>query len=55
VWPETPGQVFAASKDVPPPPITQLLMKKPWLIPLLYTGRIPRAEELETADPHQHA
>ena len=41
VWPETPGQVFAASRDVPPPPITQLLLKKPWLIPLLYSGRIP--------------
>lgn len=41
VWPETPGQVFRASKDVPPPPITQLLMKKPWLLPRLYGGQIP--------------
>lgn len=39
-WPESRGQVFQASKDVPPPPITQLLMKKPWLVPRLYSGRI---------------
>jgi len=45
-WPETPGQVFRASKDVPPPPITQLLMKKPWLVPLLYAGRIPSDREM---------
>lgn len=44
-WPETPGQVFRASKDVPPPPITQLLMKKPWLLPRLYGGRIPHGED----------
>lgn len=42
-WPETPGQVFRASKDVPPPPITQLLMKKPWLLPRLYGGHIPES------------
>jgi len=40
-WPETPGQVFRASRDVTPPPITQLLVKKPWLIPNLYRGRVP--------------
>lgn len=42
VWSESPAQVFRASKDVPPPPITKLLMKKPWLLPRLYSGRIPR-------------
>jgi hypothetical protein len=46
-WPETPAQALAVSKDVPPPPITQLLMKKPWLVPLLYSGRIPHGESLE--------
>ena len=40
-WPDTPGQVFRASRDVTPPPIAQLLLKKPWLIPNLYSGRIP--------------
>jgi hypothetical protein len=47
VWPETPAQALAVSKDVPLPPITQLLLKKPWLIPLLYSGRIPQPEDLE--------
>jgi len=43
-WPETPAQARRASRDVPPSPITELLMKKPWLLPLLYTGRIPQSE-----------
>jgi hypothetical protein len=29
-------------QDLPPPPIVELLKKKPWLLPYLYTGRIPR-------------
>lgn len=41
VWPETPAQARNASKDVKPAPIVTLLMKEPWLIPRLYTGRIP--------------
>lgn len=46
-WLETPAQALAVSKDVPPPPITQLLMKKLWLLPLLYSGRVPHDEDLE--------
>jgi hypothetical protein len=41
VWPEAPARARNASKDLPPPPIAELLMKKPWLIPNLYSGRIP--------------
>ena len=41
-WHETPAQARNASKDVPPSPIAELLMKKPWLLPNLYSGRIPR-------------
>ncbi len=44
-WPETPAQARNASRDVPPSPIGALLLKKPWLTPLLYTGRIPRPED----------
>lgn len=40
-WPESPLRARAASKDVPPPPIVELLKRKPWLLPNLYTGRIP--------------
>jgi hypothetical protein len=42
VWPESPAQVRNASKDLRPPPIVELLRKKPWLLANLYTGRIPR-------------
>ena len=41
VWPESPAQARNASKDVPPPPIVELLKKKPWLLASLYSGRIP--------------
>jgi hypothetical protein len=41
VWPESPTQARNASKDLPPPPIVELLTKKPWLLVNLYTGRIP--------------
>lgn len=40
-WPESVSQARNASKDVPPSPIAALLLKQPWLIPRLYTGRIP--------------
>ena len=43
VWPESAAQARNASKDVPPPPIVELLTKKPWLLPRLYTGRVPNA------------
>jgi hypothetical protein len=43
VWPESPAQARNASKDLPPPPIVELLTKKPWLLVNLYSGRIPRA------------
>jgi hypothetical protein len=41
VWPESPARVRNASKDLPPPPIVELLTRKPWLLANLYTGRIP--------------
>jgi hypothetical protein len=41
VWPESPAQARNASKGLPPPPIVELLTKKPWLAVNLYTGRIP--------------
>ena len=44
VWPESPAQARNASKDVPPPPIVELLSKKPWLVVNLYSGHIPREE-----------
>jgi hypothetical protein len=40
-WPESPLRARIASKDVPPPPIVELLKRKPWLFPNLYGGRIP--------------
>jgi len=44
VWPESPAQARNASKDVPPSPIVSLVMKKPWLLANLYSGRIPDHE-----------
>jgi hypothetical protein len=41
VWPESPAQARNASRDLPPPPIVELLTKKPWLLVNLYNGRIP--------------
>lgn len=41
VWPESPAQARNASKDLPPPPIVELLRKKPWLLVDLYNGHIP--------------
>jgi hypothetical protein len=40
-WPDSPLRARLDSKDVPPPPIVDLLLKKPWLVANLYTGRIP--------------
>src|SRR5688572_11800738 len=40
-WPESPAQARNASRDLPPPPIVELLRRNPWLLPNLYTGRIP--------------
>jgi hypothetical protein len=42
VWPQSPAQARNESRDVPAPPIVDLLTKKPWLLANLYTGRIPR-------------
>jgi len=41
VWPESPAQARNASKDLPPPPIVELVTRKPWLLANLYSGRIP--------------
>jgi hypothetical protein len=43
-WPESPARARIASKDVPPPPIVELLKKKPWLVANLYSGRVPHGE-----------
>ena len=40
-WPESPARARNASKDLPPPPIVELLARKPWLVAQLYAGRIP--------------
>lgn len=40
-WPESPAQARNASKDHPPPPIVELLRRKPWLLADLYRGRVP--------------
>jgi hypothetical protein len=40
-WPESAARARNASKDLPPPPIVELLRRKPWLIAGLYSGRIP--------------
>ena len=40
VWPESPAHARNASKDLPPPPIVELLTNKPWLLINLYNGRI---------------
>ena len=42
-WPETRAQAINAAKT-PPSPIAQLLARKPWLLPRLYSGRIPEGE-----------
>jgi hypothetical protein len=41
VWPESPARARNASKDLPPPPIVELVTKKPWLLVNLYNGHIP--------------
>ena len=43
-WPETPAQARNVSKDIPPSPIAALLMRRPWLVPRLYSGSIPHDE-----------
>lgn len=45
VWPESPARARNVSKDLPPPPIVDLLKRKPWLIASLYTGRIPQGAD----------
>ena len=41
VWPESVAQARNASRDLPPPPIVELLTRKPWLLANLYSGHIP--------------
>ncbi len=43
-WPESPARARNASRDLPPPPIVELLKMKPWLLANLYSGRIPLVE-----------
>ncbi len=42
-WPETVAQARNTSQHAPPP-ISELLRKRPWLLPRLYSGRIPWGE-----------
>lgn len=49
VWPESVAQARNASKDLPPPPIVNLVTRKPWLLANLYTGRIPNGASAECA------
>ncbi len=51
VWPESPAQARNVSKDLPLPPIVELLKKKPWLLANLYTGRIPHQAPAEQESP----
>src|SRR5262245_17605710 len=44
-WPDSPVKARNESKDVPPAPIVALVTRKPWLLPNLYSGRIPQREE----------
>ena len=46
VWPESPARARNVSRDLPPPPIVELLTKKPWLVANLYSGRIPQPPEV---------
>ncbi len=41
VWPESAAQARNASRDLPAPPIVELLTRKPWLVANLWSGRIP--------------
>ena len=45
VWPESPARARNVSKDLPPPPIVDLLKRKPWLVANLYSGRIPQGAD----------
>jgi D-proline reductase (dithiol) PrdB len=45
-WPESAAQARNASKDLPPPPIVELLTKRPWLVASLYSGRIPHGARM---------
>ncbi len=43
-WPESPARARNASQGLAPPPIVELLQKKPWLLARLYSGRVPDEE-----------
>ena len=45
VWPDSPAKARNESKGVPPSPIVELVTRKPWLLPNLYSGCIPRHQE----------
>ena len=38
VWPESAAQARNASRDLPPPPIVELLTRKPWLLVEMHTS-----------------
>ena len=43
-WPESPARARNASHDLAPPPIVELLQKKPWLLARLCSGRFPNGK-----------
>lgn len=43
-WPESPAAARNASKGLAPPPIVELLQKKPWLLAWLSSGRVPGSD-----------
>jgi len=49
VWPESPAQARNASKDLPPPPIVELVTRKPWLLANLYSGHIPNDASVKSS------
>jgi len=51
VWPESPAKARNASNDIPRAPIVELVSRKPWLLANLYSGRIPRHEEVDRVIP----
>ncbi|HSN67599.1 MAG TPA: hypothetical protein VLV48_00015 [Thermoanaerobaculia bacterium] len=50
-WPETRAEALKATREHAPPPITELLLRKPWLVPALWRGEIPAAESPRTDSP----
>ena len=44
-WPETRAEATKWPKERRRPPIAELLIRKPWLLPAFYRGEVPSSEE----------